>query len=84
MTDTVKVLNGTVQAGDTVAYATRGGSSMDMSIGTVLEVTEGPHPYRYGETSPVLRLQVTQSTDSYTLPREVKVKILDRVVKVNA
>jgi hypothetical protein len=80
---TAQVLNGEVKAGDTIAYATRGGSSLDMSIGTILDVFEKDHNWKSGVKVPVLRVKTTQSTDNYNLPRTVTVNVLDRVVKMS-
>ena len=80
---TAEVLNGVVEVGDSVAYATRGGSSLDMNIGVVLEVLEVPHPWRSnGDTINKLRVRTETSTDIYRLPRTVVIGQLYRVVKL--
>jgi hypothetical protein len=78
-----QVLNGTVGVGDKIAYATRTGSSMDMNIGTVTDVSEREHPWRSGVTTFALKVNVTESTDTYTLPRNVTITVIDRVVKLS-
>lgn len=77
-----KVLNGEVQAGDRVAYATRRYSHMDMHIGRVLEVTEKDHAWKEGVKVAVLKLEVEQSTGWGNLPRKTTIGVLDRVVKL--
>ena len=78
------VMNGVVEAGDRIAYATRTGSGQYMSIATVLEVTEVAEPYSWqdDEKIPALRVEVTQSTDYYTVPRRTTLTVLRRVVKL--
>ena len=67
-----KVLNGEVQAGDRVAYATRHGSWMDMHIATVLAEVDG-----------ALQVEVTQGTGWRDRePRKTTIYVLDRVVKL--
>ena len=80
MTATAKVMNGEVQAGDMIAYSTRAGSGQYMSIAKVLEVIEQDNDWR--GTHPALRVEVTQSTDYYTVPRRTTISVLRRVVKL--
>lgn len=75
-------MNGIVEWGDSVAYATRGGSSLDMNIGVILEVLEVPHPWKDGETINKLRVQTEESTDTYRLLRTAVIGQLHRVVKL--
>lgn len=77
-----KVLNGEVEKGDKIAYATSSGSSLMMNIGDVLDVVELPHRYRGDKCVTKLRVRVTQSTSYHSLPREVVIGVLDRVVKL--
>jgi hypothetical protein len=79
----VSVLNGEVQAGDRVAYATRHGSWMDMNIATVLEVGEKDHAWKTLERIPVLKVEVTRSSSYRQMqPYKTTVTVLDRVVKL--
>lgn len=82
-TPKVKVLNGEVGVGDTIAYAVRAGSWMDMRIAIVDEITDKPHEWE-DKTVPVLKVTVTQASDAYAtlLPRKTSVSVLDRVVKL--
>lgn len=68
-----KVLNGEVQPGDRVAYATRQGSWMTMNIARVVAV---------GEQGRCLDVQVEQSSDGYANDRIRILGVLDRVVKL--
>lgn len=76
-----KVLNGEVQAGDRVAYATRCGSRMTMNIGLVVEVAERELSYSDRKV-PIFRVQVEQSSDSFASDRIRTLDQLDRVVKL--
>lgn len=88
---TAEVLNGTVEAGDRVAYATRHGSSMHMRIGRVTEVisyqaerwnsgTRKREPF----TAHSLRVQVERSSGWGKPDKPVRLTELDRVVKLDA
>jgi hypothetical protein len=83
MTATAKVLNGEVQAGDTIAYSTRTGSYQDMTIGTVAEVTEAS---TWGSpVHPVLKVRPTLTSGYHVAPfKIVTLTSLDRVVKMPA
>jgi hypothetical protein len=77
----VSVLNGEVQIGDRVAYATRFASSMDMQIATVLEIT-GKENWR-GVIEPKLKVEVTKGSGYYQeLPYKTTIGCLDRVIKL--
>jgi hypothetical protein len=67
-----KVLNGEVQAGDRVAYATRYGSWMTMNIAKILEVRQDGG----------LTVQVEQTSNRYANDRPRILGVLDRVVKL--
>jgi len=77
-----KVLNGEVQAGDRVAYATRSGSWMTMNIGQVTEVGERVFGYWTDRKVPILKVKVDQSSDSFVSGRVRTLDQLDRVVKL--
>jgi hypothetical protein len=84
----VSVLNGEVQAGDTIAYATRTGSWMDMNIATVLGIGER-NVCGWGDrveaVVPVLKVEVAKSS-RYPVdmdPYKATVGRLNRVVKLN-
>lgn len=79
---TAQVLNGTVKIGDKIAYATRGGSSLDMSIGFIWDIIEKDHSWKSGVKVNVLKVKVLRSTDTYNVPRNVTVAVIDRVVKL--
>jgi hypothetical protein len=68
----LKVLNGYVQIGDKIAYATRSGSYMTMNIGTVTEVRD-----KAGK----IKVRVDQSSDGF-YTKIVTLEILGRVVKL--
>jgi hypothetical protein len=79
-----EVLNGTVQTGDRVAYATREGNVPAIHLGVVIEIVEKPHPWREGVTSTTLRIKVDTETNAswHDQSRSRLVGSLDRVVKV--
>lgn len=77
----VKVMNGEVAIGDTIAYAVRQGSSLDMNIATVLAVTVRQKTYSKA-TVPILRVQVIETTSWRKPPYETTVGVLSRVVKL--
>jgi hypothetical protein len=68
-----KVLNGSVQEGDRVAYASRSGSWMSMNIGIVTQVKPLGHP---------IKVRVEQSSDPWPHDKAVTLTRLDRVVKL--
>jgi|SRR5579871_6017768 len=68
-----KVLNGSVQEGDKVAYSSRSGSWMTMSIGIVTEVRP---------LAGKICVRVEQSSDHWLHNRVVTLSRLDRVVKL--
>lgn len=76
MTATVKVLNGEVSVGDTIAYSTRSGSSHEMTIAEVVEIPAG---------FPCLKVRMVEATDSKwrAHPKQIlTLTVLDRVVKL--
>lgn len=80
-----RVLNGEVQVGDRVAYATRDGNCAAIHLGTVVGIREKPHSWREGVKVTTLKVQVEIETDpawhSRTIPRTIGQ--LDRVVIVD-
>jgi hypothetical protein len=83
---TAQVMNGKVGVGDTIAYATRQGSSLDMRIAVVLDIALVENPRWYVADKPVvpvLKVRVTQTSESFmAVPYETKITVLDRVVKL--
>jgi hypothetical protein len=80
----VSVLNGEVKVGDTIAYATRAGSWMDMNIATVLRIAGRSHGWK-NEIVPVLKVEVVKSSryPVHMDPYKTTVGTLNRVVKLN-
>jgi hypothetical protein len=78
----VSVLNGEVQAGHRVAYATRSGSWMEMNIARVVEVGERDHPWVTGEKNPILKVRVEQCSGGRPSSTIRTLDQLDRVVKL--
>lgn len=76
-----EVLNGWVEAGDTIAYPNRFGSSLDMKIAIVEDVTERPHAWKRGQTVKVLSVKVIKGSD-VDRPYRTHVGVLSRVVKL--
>jgi hypothetical protein len=82
--ETAKVLNGEVQAGDRVAYATRDGNSAAIHLGTVVGIRKKPHSWKKGVMISVLKVKVETETCAgwRSQDRLRHVGELDRVVKL--
>lgn len=78
-------LNGELKVGQKVAYPTRQGSSLDMTIAEVVDIKTKKHRWRAGEYTFVVVKRI--KTTGYYQPRKdaklVPVHCLDRVVIVN-
>ena len=74
-----KVLNGTVKAGDRVAYATRAGDRAAIHLGTVEEVTTRAG---WNLVRTVLKIRIEHETGGPGVQKVRTVAELDRVIKL--
>jgi hypothetical protein len=79
---TVSVLNGEVQAGDRVAWATREGNGCAIHLGTVIELIPAARPWR-PTMGPGFKVRIETETRLRPIPKQTRrVFELARVVKV--